>query len=135
MALARSKTTKLVDAPIPGDIGSERTGANSVDPGRSREEIGLPKCTRRRIQAIVSPLAVGLPRPGQEGFPFGRTQGGCIADLGYAKSADVDLFAGKNIGRLLCFEGAGEQPKPSTPCEQTNFSGEEGLCNHGAKVS
>lgn len=50
MALARSKTTKLVDAPIPGDIGSERTGANSVDPGRSREEIGLPKCTRRRIQ-------------------------------------------------------------------------------------
>jgi len=58
-----------------------------------------------------------------------------IARLGYAKSADVDLFAGKNIGRLLCFEGAGEQPKPSTPCEQTNFSGEEGLCNHGAKVS
>lgn len=87
-----------------------------------------------RIEAIVCPLAVGLPGAGQEGFPFGRTQGGCIADLGYAKSADVDLFAGKNIGRLLCREASAKQPKPSTPCEQTNFSGEGGLCNHGAKV-
>jgi len=87
-----------------------------------------------RIDPIVGPLTVGLPCPGQEGLPFGRTQSDGIADLGYAKSANVDLFTGENIRRLLCPEAPGKQPKPSTPSEQTNFSGEGGLCNHRAKV-